>query len=171
MTPNVELIGDKLGVQILGDRDIVWWALETGFLDQPVEALADPAERLVANLQNSGRGGGHSLSYRTLRDLGVQLVGRFLGSVDGHLEFAPDLAASFATGVGALQFNQNTAQLVVMPSAPGEPAQVQVTPEADGRSRLTWIVDVLPHEIVPYMNAQMDQAALAMQKKLGRSAA
>ena len=32
-------------------------------------------------------------------------------------------------------------------------------------------VDVLPHEIVPYMNAQMDQAALAMQKKLGRSAA
>jgi D-alanyl-D-alanine carboxypeptidase/D-alanyl-D-alanine-endopeptidase (penicillin-binding protein 4) len=41
-----------------------------------------------------------------------------------------DLAASFATGVGALQFNQNTAQLVVTPSAPGEPAQVQVTPEA-----------------------------------------
>ena len=50
-------------------------------------------------------------------------------------------------------------------------ASVQVTPEAAGRSRLTWIVDVLPHEIVPYMNAQMDQAALAMQKKLGRSAA
>jgi len=85
----------------LGDRDIVWWALETGFLDQPVEALADPAERLVANLQNSGRGGGHSLSYRTLRDLGVQLVGRFLGSVDGHLEFAPDLAASVAFGDAA----------------------------------------------------------------------
>jgi carbon monoxide dehydrogenase subunit G len=50
-------------------------------------------------------------------------------------------------------------------------ASVQVTPAAAGRSRLTWIVDVLPHEIVPYMNAQMDQAALAMQKKLGRSAA
>jgi carbon monoxide dehydrogenase subunit G len=50
-------------------------------------------------------------------------------------------------------------------------ASVQVTPEAAGRSRLTWIVDVLPHEIVPYMNAQMDQAALAMQRKLGRSAA
>jgi carbon monoxide dehydrogenase subunit G len=50
-------------------------------------------------------------------------------------------------------------------------ASVQVTPEAAERSRLTWIVDVLPHEIVPYMNAQMDQAALAMQKKLGRSAA
>jgi len=50
-------------------------------------------------------------------------------------------------------------------------ASVQVTTEADGRSRLTWTVDVLPHEIAPYMDAQMDQAALAMQKKLGRSAA
>jgi hypothetical protein len=32
-------------------------------------------------------------------------------------------------------------------------------------------VDVLPHEIAPYMNAQMDQAALAMQQALGRIAA
>src|SRR3954464_1062577 len=50
-------------------------------------------------------------------------------------------------------------------------AAVQVNAEPDGRSRLTWIVDVLPHEIAPYMNAQMDQAALAMQKKFARSAA
>ena len=50
-------------------------------------------------------------------------------------------------------------------------ASVQVTAEADGRSRLAWTVDVLPHEIAPYMNAQMDQAALAMQKALGRNAA
>jgi carbon monoxide dehydrogenase subunit G len=50
-------------------------------------------------------------------------------------------------------------------------ASVQVSAEADGRSRLSWTVDVLPHEIAPYMNAQMDQAALAMQNKLARSAA
>jgi len=50
-------------------------------------------------------------------------------------------------------------------------ASVQVTAEADGRSRLAWTVDVLPHEIVPYMNEQMDLAALAMQKKFARSAA
>jgi hypothetical protein len=50
-------------------------------------------------------------------------------------------------------------------------ASVQVFADGDGRSRLVWIVDVLPHEIAPYMNAQMDQAALAMQKALGRSAA
>jgi hypothetical protein len=50
-------------------------------------------------------------------------------------------------------------------------ASVQVLPDGDARSRLTWIVDVLPHEIAPYMDAQMDQAALAMQKALGRAAA
>jgi putative flavoprotein involved in K+ transport len=82
----------------IGDQDIVWWALNTGFLDQPVEALADPAERLAANLQNSGRDGGHSLHYRTLRDIGVTLAGRFIGASDGHLEFADDLAESVAWG-------------------------------------------------------------------------
>jgi hypothetical protein len=30
---------------------------------------------------------------------------------------------------------------------------------------------VLPHEIAPYIDAQMDQAALAMQKAFGRSTA
>ena len=50
-------------------------------------------------------------------------------------------------------------------------ASVQVTAEADGRSRLAWTVDVLPHEIAPYMDAQMDLGLLAMQKSLGRSAA
>src|ERR1700721_2909715 len=46
-------------------------------------------------------------------------------------------------------------------------ASVQVVADGDGRSRLIWIVDVLPHEIAPYIGAQMDQAALAMQKTLG----
>jgi carbon monoxide dehydrogenase subunit G len=50
-------------------------------------------------------------------------------------------------------------------------ASVQVFADGDGRSRLVWFVDVLPNEIGPYMNAQMDQAALAMQKTLGRDAA
>jgi hypothetical protein len=49
-------------------------------------------------------------------------------------------------------------------------ASVQVTADGDARSRLVWIVDVLPHEITPYIDAQMDQAALAMQKALRRSA-
>jgi hypothetical protein len=50
-------------------------------------------------------------------------------------------------------------------------ASVQVFADGDGRSRVAWIADVLPNEIVPYMDAQMDQGALAMQKALARSAA
>ena len=50
-------------------------------------------------------------------------------------------------------------------------ASVQVMADGDTRSRLIWIADVLPHEIAPYIDGQMDQAALAMQKALGRNAA
>jgi hypothetical protein len=50
-------------------------------------------------------------------------------------------------------------------------ASVQVFADGDGRSRVAWIVDVLPHDIAPYIDAQMDQGALAMQKALGRAAA
>jgi hypothetical protein len=50
-------------------------------------------------------------------------------------------------------------------------ASVQVLADGDNRSRLVWIVDLLPNEIAPYIDAQMDQAALAMQKALRRSAA
>ena len=49
-------------------------------------------------------------------------------------------------------------------------ASVQVFADGDARTRLVWIVDVLPNEIAPYIDAQMDQAALAMQKTLARSA-
>jgi hypothetical protein len=50
-------------------------------------------------------------------------------------------------------------------------ASVQVTADGDTRSRLIWIVDVLPNEIAPYIDAQMNQGALAVQKALGRKAA
>ena len=41
-----------------------------------------------------------------------------------------DLGSSFATSVGALQFNQNTAQLVITPGASGDRPAVTVKPEA-----------------------------------------
>ena len=45
-------------------------------------------------------------------------------------------------------------------------ASVQVIADGEVRSRLIWIVDVLPHEVAPYIDGQMDQAAAAMQKAL-----
>src|ERR1700730_1332856 len=50
-------------------------------------------------------------------------------------------------------------------------ASVQVFAEGEARSRLVWIVDFLPNEIAPYMDAQMDQAALVMKQALGRNVA
>ena len=41
-------------------------------------------------------------------------------------------------------------------------ASVQVTADGEARSRLIWIVDLLPNEIAPYIGGQMEQAALAM---------
>ena len=82
----------------IGGRDVVWWALETGFLDAPVESLPAPAARLAANVLTSGHRGGHDLHLRTLAALGVTLTGHFAGAEDRHAVFAPDLAESVAWG-------------------------------------------------------------------------
>ena len=50
-------------------------------------------------------------------------------------------------------------------------ASVQVAADGATGSRLNWIVDLLPHEMADYVDGQMDQAALAMQQALARSAA
>jgi putative flavoprotein involved in K+ transport len=81
-----------------GGRDFTWWADKTGFLDATVESLPDPAARLFANVQTSGHGGGHDLHVRTLQAQGVVLAGHFLGSANGRLQFADDLAESVAWG-------------------------------------------------------------------------
>ena len=43
-------------------------------------------------------------------------------------------------------------------------AAVQVIADDNRRCRLIWTVDVLPHEIATYIDVQMDQASLAMQR-------
>ena len=82
----------------IGGKDLVWWLHESGFLDQPVSALPDPAARLFGNVQATGHGGGHDLHYRTLRRDGVTLLGRFLGADGRRARFAADLGASVAWG-------------------------------------------------------------------------
>ena len=46
-------------------------------------------------------------------------------------------------------------------------ASIEIIAEGDG-CRMIWITDLLPHEIAPYISAQMDQGALAVQTALGR---
>jgi len=46
-------------------------------------------------------------------------------------------------------------------------ASIQIIADGDHRCRMIWTTDVLPHEIAPYISAQMDQGALAVQSALG----
>ena len=46
-------------------------------------------------------------------------------------------------------------------------ASVQVLADGDARSRMIWIVDVLPNEIAPYIAAQMDQGAACGAEQAG----
>jgi putative flavoprotein involved in K+ transport len=82
----------------IGDRDIVWWLVESGFFDAPFSSLPGPEARLYANLLTTGRDGGHDLHLRTLRDAGVILAGHFLGADGVRARFAPDLEETIAWG-------------------------------------------------------------------------
>jgi hypothetical protein len=50
-------------------------------------------------------------------------------------------------------------------------ASIQIFADGEGRSRMAWIADVLPNEIGPHIDGQMDLGALAMQKNFRRNAA
>jgi Polyketide cyclase / dehydrase and lipid transport len=50
-------------------------------------------------------------------------------------------------------------------------ASVQIFADGEGRSRMVWIADVLPNEIAPYIDGQMDLGSMAMQKTFKRNAA
>ena len=82
----------------IGDRYLIWWAVETGYMEAPVDSLPDPAARLVGNILATGRDGGHDLHLRTLQQAGVTLTGRLLGAVGHSARFADDLHASVAWG-------------------------------------------------------------------------
>ena len=45
---------------------------------------------------------------------------------------------------------------------------VEIVSDGDTRCRVKWIVDVLPHEIAPYISSQMDLGAAAMQKAFAK---
>jgi len=86
------------GPRRLGGRDLVWWLVESGFLDAPTESLPSPAARFDANVLATGHHGGRDLHLRTLRAGGVTLTGRLRGVGGGRALFAPDLGESVRWG-------------------------------------------------------------------------
>src|SRR5581483_4771422 len=49
-------------------------------------------------------------------------------------------------------------------------AAVQIVADGERRCRMLWTTDVLPHEIAPYISAQMDQGAAAVQRAFAKCA-
>jgi cation diffusion facilitator CzcD-associated flavoprotein CzcO len=86
------------GPRRIGEHDIVWWVIETGFFGQTPADLPSPAARLFANVTASGADGGHDLHPRILRDRGATLAGRFSAVEEGRIRFADDLGDSVAWG-------------------------------------------------------------------------
>jgi len=119
--------------RLIGGRDTYWWAVESGFLDGTIASLPSPAARLGANILATGHGKPHDLDLRTLRALGVTLVGHFLGADGDDARFAQDLAETVAWGDARyrelMQLFQRTA------SERGLPRPEALQPERfDGRA-------------------------------------
>ncbi len=89
--------------RVIGGRDLFWWLAETGFVDRTPDMLPTPMARLVGNPQATGHGGGHDLHYRTLHELGVELLGHYSGSDGSRIFFADDLADSVDFGDARLR--------------------------------------------------------------------
>jgi putative flavoprotein involved in K+ transport len=82
----------------LEGHDLVWWMVESGYMDRTPDKLPSPAARLLGNPQATGHDGGRDLHFRVLRDMGVELLGRYAGAEGSNLRFADDLAASVDFG-------------------------------------------------------------------------
>ena len=91
------------GPRRVGGRDIVWWAVQSRFLDRTPDTLPSPMSRLIGNIVTTGHGGGHDLHLRTLKDMGVELLGHFAGADGNKIHFAADLAESADFGDARLR--------------------------------------------------------------------
>jgi putative flavoprotein involved in K+ transport len=82
----------------LEGHDIVWWMIESGFMDRTPDKLPSPQARFLGNPQMTGHDGGRDLNFRVLHAMGVELVGRYLGGQASEIHFADDVAASVDFG-------------------------------------------------------------------------
>jgi putative flavoprotein involved in K+ transport len=86
------------GPRRLAGLDLVDWLARTNWFEFPLSALPTPLARLGANVQFSGRDGGHDLNYRVLQAMGIRLLGHLQDVEGAKARFAPDLGDSVAFG-------------------------------------------------------------------------
>lgn len=71
--------------------------------------------------------------------------------------------------VGCDPSRQRLAYAIISERLTHHSASVQVVADGATCCRVIWSVDVLPNEIAPYMDAQMELGAQAMQAKFARA--
>ena len=113
--------------------------------------------------------------WAAVRDFGA--VHRRLApgfALDAHLD-GDERVVTFANGNVAREVlvdcddtRQRLVYAVISERVKHYNASVQIIADGEARSRLIWIIDLLPNDIAPYIAGQMDQAAPAMQKALDR---
>ena len=82
-------------------RDVLYWDIATGNLDQTVADLEDPNMQFAAQGQVSGTKGGHTISLQQLARDGVVLLGGLKGASGDRIQLLPNLVdnCNFADGV------------------------------------------------------------------------
>ncbi len=85
-------------------HDIMWWMDRAGIFDDLLTDMPDPQRATMQpSLQLVGRPDHASLDLGSLRDNGVQVVGRAVGVRDGSVHLADDLPDSLAAAQAKLQ--------------------------------------------------------------------
>jgi putative flavoprotein involved in K+ transport len=82
----------------LHGHDMVWWMVESGYMDRTPDKLPSPQARFLGNPQATGHDGGRDLHFRVLHDMGVELLGRYVGAEGTKIQLADDLASSVDFG-------------------------------------------------------------------------
>jgi putative flavoprotein involved in K+ transport len=91
--PVVLAVGEHIRApRVYRGKDLQWWMDAAGVLDERYDQIDDITRaRRVPSLQLAGTPDRSTLDLNTLTELGVTLVGRFAGLVDGKAQFAGSL--------------------------------------------------------------------------------
>ena len=84
-------------------KDILYWGIESGFLNQTVADLEDPNMQFTTQPQVSGTKGGHTVTLQQLARDGVVLFGGLKGASRDQVQFRDDLKDNCDLGDGASQ--------------------------------------------------------------------
>jgi len=76
------------------DKDVFFWVVTLGGINQTADQLPDPGARFAANPHITGKNGGYTLNLHQFARKGVVLLGHLVDVRDNTIVLAPDLRES-----------------------------------------------------------------------------